>query len=120
MSPTRRASSTWTSEFPFPLKHCNRKPNNDTSYLNSHIPKVKEIWGPHGLTDWKVVKYGPGPDGQPGPFQVSAILTFKDMGALGAAMQDPGSKYLQEDPKNYTDEASGKIVFLAGEEVASG
>jgi len=89
-------------------------------YLSSHMPKVQEIWGKHGMTDWKVVKYGPGPDGQPAQFQVSAIMTFKDNAALGAAMADPGSAYLMEDPKNYTDEESRKIVFLAGEEMASG
>lgn len=93
--------------------------NDENSYLKSHVPKVQETWGPHGMTDWKVVKHGPGPDGNPAPYQITCILTFKDMAAMGAAMQDPGSKYLQEDPKNYTDENSGKIVFLAGEDVAA-
>jgi hypothetical protein len=72
------------------------------------------------MTDWKVVKHAPGPDGQPGPYQITCVLTFKDMAALGAALGDKGTQYLMEDPKNYTDEASGKTVFLAGEDVASG
>lgn len=89
------------------------------SYLSSHIPKVKEIWGPHGMTGCKVVKHAPGPDGQAGPYQITCIITFNDMASMGAAMADKGTQYLTEDPKNYTDESSAKSIFLVGEDVAS-
>lgn len=32
-------------------------------YLKTHMPLVESTWAPKGLTDWKVAKLGPGPDG---------------------------------------------------------
>ncbi|KIW08793.1 uncharacterized protein PV09_00727 [Verruconis gallopava] len=89
-------------------------------YLNKHIPLVAKVWGPKGMKDWRVVKNGPGPDGADAPYQIACVITFDSAESLQAALTDPGSKEVFEDPKNYTDEVSRKAIFLAGETVASG
>lgn len=80
-------------------------------YLKSHMALVHRTWSKHGLEEWDVVQFTPGPDGARPPFYVQAILTFADSSSLQAAMGDTGTQALFDDVPNFTNK---QPIFLAG------
>jgi uncharacterized protein (TIGR02118 family) len=65
---------------------------NQDYYLQKHIPLVKERWGPMGLEDVRLVRGVGTADGNPAPYQVMALLSFRSMqdfqNAAGAHAQE--------------------------------
>jgi uncharacterized protein (TIGR02118 family) len=70
-------------------------------YLGTHMPLVQERWGSLGLSEWRVLKGVPGPDGAPPPTQITAILTFASLEAFAAAAKAHGKEIFADIP-NFT------------------
>lgn len=83
-------------------------------YLKTHMPLVQEKWEKHGLTDWKVVQFQPGPDGSK-PYDVQAILTFKDAQSLATASEKDGGPVFGDIP-NFSNQ---QPLLLNGDLISS-
>jgi uncharacterized protein (TIGR02118 family) len=55
-------------------------------YLDHHVPKVRRLWEPMGLTEIRLLRGIGTPDGGPAPYRVMALLTFRSAEALRAAL----------------------------------
>ena len=75
-------------------------------YLKTHMPLVMKHWGKHGLKSYAVSD--PNADG---PYSISAVLEFDSYEGFEKATQDPGTKEVMDDIKNFSSEAS---VLLHG------
>ncbi|WP_207484285.1 EthD family reductase [Arenibaculum pallidiluteum] len=69
-------------------------------YVRTHIPLVRERFGPFGLEDVQILK-GVGTDGGP-PFQVIALLRFQSLDGLQKALAAHGDEVVG-DVANFTD-----------------
>lgn len=70
-------------------------------YMATHMPLVHRLWGPVGLTDAKVMRGMPGPDGTAPPYTVMTLLTFSSMDAFQAAAAAHGKEIFKDIP-NFT------------------
>jgi uncharacterized protein (TIGR02118 family) len=71
-------------------------------YLDTHIPLVRKHWEPMGLTDIRLLRGTPNPDGSPATYRVIALLTFTSADALAKAGAAHGREIFGDIP-NFTD-----------------
>ena len=71
-------------------------------YMASHIPLVRKLWSPLGLSDIQVLRGAPGPDGAGPTYTAIALLTFTSMDAFGAAAGAHGTEIFADIP-HFTD-----------------
>lgn len=71
-------------------------------YLQTHIPLVKERWGPMGLQEVRLVRGVGTPDGSAAPHQVIALLFFRSLQDFQNAAQAHAQEILADVPK-FTD-----------------
>ena len=55
-------------------------------YLGQHVPKVRALWEPMGLTEIRLLHGISTPDGGPAPYRVLALLTFTSVEAMRQAL----------------------------------
>ena len=72
-------------------------------YQATHIPLVRERFGEQ-LADVIVLRGLPGPDGAAPAFQTIALLSFRSLEDLQAAMGGEGGAEVRADVANFTDE----------------
>lgn len=70
-------------------------------YLKTHMPLVKDRWGPHGLKNAQAVKGVAKADGTAPDYQIAALLTFGSMDDFKAAGKAAG-KEIFADIANFT------------------
>lgn len=70
-------------------------------YMQTHIPLVHRLWEPLGLTDIRVMRGTPGPDGAAPAYTVVALLTFSSMDAFKEAAAAHGKEIFKDIP-NFT------------------
>ncbi len=77
-------------------------------YVGTHMPLVREVWGPHGMEGADA--FFPAGDGA-GTIAV-AVCRFRDEAALEAALAAPGTARVMADVRNFTDVAPvrGRVV----------
>lgn len=86
----------------------------DMDYYNAtHIPLVKEAFGPTGLTSVQVLQGLSGPDGKP-PYVAIANLAFESPQALQASMGGPRAAEVVGDIANFTDIAPIRQLSTIG------
>jgi uncharacterized protein (TIGR02118 family) len=68
-------------------------------YLKTHMPLAMKHWGKHGLKSYAVSELS-----ADGPYSISSVMEFDSQEALGKAMQDPGTKEIMDDVKNFSSE----------------
>ncbi|KAF9630630.1 hypothetical protein BFW01_g1192 [Lasiodiplodia theobromae] len=83
-------------------------------YLNTHMPLTEKIWGPLGLTSWRVVEFKAGADGGPPPYRLKTETVWESREKLDAAVANEQTRTIFGDVVNFTDEA---WVGMLGEEV---
>lgn len=71
-------------------------------YLKTHMPLVKDRWGPHGLKSAQVLRGAAKPDGSPPDYQTIALLTFGSLDDFKAAGKAHGREVFA-DIANFTD-----------------
>lgn len=71
-------------------------------YMNKHMTLVRERWGSHGLSDTKVMRGVPGPDGAAPAYTVMTTLTFGSMDQFKAAAAQHGKEIFDDIP-NFTN-----------------
>lgn len=71
-------------------------------YLKTHMPLVKDRWGPHGLKSAQVLRGAAKPDGSPPDYQMIALLTFGSLDDFKAAGKAHGREVFA-DIANFTD-----------------
>ncbi len=71
-------------------------------YLKTHMPLVKDRWGPHGLKSAQVLRGAAKPDGSPPDYQMIALLTFGSLDDFRAAGKAHGREVFA-DIANFTD-----------------
>lgn len=76
---------------------------DEAYYTATHIPLVKEAFGPSGLTAVQVLKGLSGAGGAPAPYLMMVNLTFRDAAALQASLGGPRSAEVMADVANFTD-----------------
>lgn len=67
-------------------------------YLSSHMPLVGKLWGPSGLTSWKVIKFG-----EDQPYAVQATLEWSDLSAFQKAAAGEHTAQIMGDVTNFSD-----------------
>jgi uncharacterized protein (TIGR02118 family) len=70
-------------------------------YLKTHMPLVKDRWGPHGLKSAQAIKGMAKPDGSVPDYQMMALLTFGSMDDFKAAGKAHGKEIFADIP-NFT------------------
>lgn len=70
-------------------------------YMKKHIPLVKSLWGPLGLSGVEVLRCIGAPSGT-GPYQLIALLTFGSLAEFQEAAKQHGKQVLGDIP-NFTD-----------------
>lgn len=86
----------------------------DMDYYNAtHIPLVKEAFGPTGLKSVEVLQGLPGPEGKP-PYVAIANLAFESPQALQASMGGPRAAEVVGDIANFTDIAPVRQLSSVG------
>jgi uncharacterized protein (TIGR02118 family) len=75
----------------------------DQGYYDAHhIPLVKEVFGPTGLTGVQVFKGLSAPDGGKPPYVAMAHLQFADAAAMQAAFTGPRAVEVMADVAKFT------------------
>lgn len=69
-------------------------------YLSTHIPLVSKYWKKHGLKSWVVSELN-----TDGPYSYTVVMEFESHESFGAATQDPNTKEVMDDVKNFSSEA---------------
>lgn len=70
-------------------------------YMGTHMPLVRKLWEPMGLSTTQVLLGSPGPDGSPAPYDVMTLLTFSSMDAFKAAGAAHGKEVMGDIPNFY-------------------
>ena len=70
-------------------------------YLKTHMPLVKDRWGPLGLKRAQAIKGVAKPDGSAPDYQMTALLTFGSMDDFKAAGKAHGKEIFADIP-NFT------------------
>lgn len=68
-------------------------------YLKTHMPLVKDRWGPLGLKSAQAIKGVAKPDGSAPDYQMTALLTFGSMDDFKAAGKAHGKEIFSDIPK---------------------
>jgi uncharacterized protein (TIGR02118 family) len=68
-------------------------------YLTTHMPLVKDRWGPLGLKSAQAIKGMGKPDGSTADYQMIALLTFGSMDDFKAAGKAHGKEIFDDIPK---------------------
>lgn len=74
---------------------------NEGYYMQTHIPLVRRLWEPLGLSDLTVLRGAPAPDGAAPAFRVIALLTFASIDQFKAAAGQHGKEIFADIP-NFT------------------
>lgn len=82
-------------------------------YLKKHMPLVKETWGAHGLTSYKIIQLEPSTG-----YQMQAVLVWESVEKMTAAIQNTelATKVMGDIP-NFTN---AQPLRLLGAEIGSG
>lgn len=80
-------------------------------YLSTHMPLVQKLWGPHGLKNWTVLKFG-----ADAPYSVQATLFWDSMGDFEKAGKTEEAGKIMGDIPNFSSE---QPTLMAGEVVGS-
>lgn len=72
-------------------------------YVGTHMPLVREAFGPTGLADARALKGLPGPNGAPPPYVAIALITYPDHESVVASMTGPRAGDVAGDLPNFTD-----------------
>ena len=67
-------------------------------YLDSHMPLVMKLFGPHGITGWRVAHVVGTPTGDRAPYSVVATLEFPTPEAFKAALAAEAKSILGDVP----------------------
>ena len=79
-------------------------------YLNVHMPLCAQVWAPHGLQSWQVIRFGTHPDGSNPPYSVQAILHWPDARDLDIVQAESSNVIFDDVPK-----FSNKLpIFMVG------
>jgi conserved hypothetical protein len=85
----------------------------DMDYYNAtHIPLVKEAFGPTGLASVQVLQGLPGPDGAQPPYVAIANLVFESPEALQKSMGGPRAAEVVGDVPNFTNITPNRQISL--------
>lgn len=68
-------------------------------YMGTHMPMVGRLWGPLGMTNPRVLRGVPGPDGKGPPFVVLTSIEWPDAGTFARAVQAHGAEIFNDIPK---------------------
>lgn len=71
-------------------------------YRGTHIPLVQRHWGSMGLSDVKLMRGVPGPDGAAPTYSMTALLTFSSMDDFKAAAGAHGKEIFADIPNFYS------------------
>lgn len=71
-------------------------------YLAAHIPLVRRLWEPMGLTEVRLLRGAEGPDGTAPTYVMVALLTFRDADSFTAAAGKHGREIFKDIP-NFTN-----------------
>ena len=82
---------------------------DESYYMQTHIPLVRQRWEQLGLTNVAVMRGVPGPDGARPVYTMVALLTFATMDQFQAAAAQHGREIFADIP-NFTS-ASPVIQF---------
>ncbi|KAF4536472.1 Ethyl tert-butyl ether degradation [Lasiodiplodia theobromae] len=80
-------------------------------YLNTHMPLTEKIWGPLGLTSWRVVEFKAGADGGPPPYRLKTETMWESREKLDAAVTNEQTSAIFGDVANFTDETWIEIRY---------
>lgn len=81
-------------------------------YLKTHMPLVKKHWTTHGLKSYTVMELN-----ADGPYTIGVTMEFETPEGFGAAAQDPNTKEVLDDVKNFSSESP---IILHGSVIGSG
>ena len=70
-------------------------------YMVTHMPLVRRLWGPMGLTNDTVMQGVPGPDGAAPTYTVMTLLTFDSMDSFKAGAAAHGKEIFKDIPNFY-------------------
>ena len=70
-------------------------------YMQTHMPLVRRLWEPLGLTDATVLRGIPGPDGAAPTYMMTALLTFGSIDQFKGAAAQHGKEIFADIP-NFT------------------
>lgn len=70
-------------------------------YLKTHMPLVRDRWGPHGLKSAQAIKGVAKPDGSAPDYQMIALITFGSMDDFKTAGKAHGKEIFSDIP-NFT------------------
>jgi uncharacterized protein (TIGR02118 family) len=80
-------------------------------YLATHMPLCAQLWGPHGLLSWQVIRFEKHPDGSDPPYAVQAILHWDKAESLKVVTDKSVSGPIFEDVQKFSSETP---VFRVG------
>ncbi|KAF1937841.1 hypothetical protein EJ02DRAFT_458423 [Clathrospora elynae] len=69
-------------------------------YLKTHMPLAMKHWKKHGFKSYAVTELN-----ADGPYSVTVVMEFDNYEGFQAASQDPGTKEVMDDVKNFSSEA---------------
>lgn len=69
-------------------------------YLSTHMPLVEKHWKKHGLKSYAVSELN-----ADGPYTYTVVIEFESHEGFAAAGQDPNTKEVMDDVKNFSNEA---------------
>ena len=78
-------------------------------YMQNHIPLVRRLWEPLGLSAVSIMRAVPAPDGAAPAYTLTALLTFGSMSEFEAAAAQHGAEIFADIPQ-FTD-AKPVITF---------
>ena len=76
---------------------------DEAYYVSKHLPLVKRVMGPHGLTSMEVMKVISAADGSKPLYQVMFSAHFASEAALRAAMQDSRMPEVLDEIQSFYD-----------------
>lgn len=74
-------------------------------YRLNHLPKVGEVFAPHGMGYASVLKGESSADGSPPAFLAHAVFSFREESGARAALASEGVAALLDDITNFTSVA---------------
>ena len=80
-------------------------------YLAKHMPLVMRLFGPHGMTGWRVSRLVGTPTGARSPYSIAATLEFPTPEAFKAALAAEAKAVLGDVP-NFSNK---EPVIMIGE-----
>ena len=75
---------------------------DESYYMQTHMPLVRRHWEGMGLSDVRIMRGVPGPDGVAPTYMMTALLTFGSMDEFKAAAAKHAKEIFADIP-NFTD-----------------